>query len=242
MPMFRNGLLLLLFLSLTATAAEPARLRAAVMDLHGTNVEAALVENLSEVVAHELVSVTRATVVSRADLMALLGFERQQQMFACDENASCAAELAGALGVDRLVTGALGKVGGTYLLTLRVIDVKTGRVTARSSDTVGGAADELLSLVRRAVPGLVAQDEQLRMPARSPTVGLLAGGGAVLAAGAVAGVFQRLAVRDLGAKFDRDGVYDPSLQQRAHTLAVTSNVLLAAGAALTVAGGVALAW
>lgn len=61
-------------------------------------------------------------VTTNKEISALVGFERQRQLLSCNEGSSCLAELAGALGVDGIITGSLAKVGKNYVLNIKVVD------------------------------------------------------------------------------------------------------------------------
>ncbi|MBK7862851.1 MAG: hypothetical protein IPJ65_30435 [Archangiaceae bacterium] len=78
-------------------------------------------------------------VTGKQEIAAVLGLERQKQLMGCDEDqASCLAELAGALGVDGLLTGSLGKAGDGYLVNLKI----TSSDGARTLAVVSGRADD----------------------------------------------------------------------------------------------------
>lgn len=82
----------------------------------------------------------------------MLTVEQQRQLVGCSEN-SCMSELAGALGAEHLVSGLIGKLGSTFVLTLKLIDTRTARAAARASrrfqrlddaaEAVGPLVDEL---------------------------------------------------------------------------------------------------
>jgi TolB-like protein len=74
----------------------------------------------TEVVAQQLTS-RGVKVMTNADMTAVLGLERQKQLMGCTES-NCAAELAGALGFDALVTGTVGKVEGRYSLSVKLLN------------------------------------------------------------------------------------------------------------------------
>jgi len=77
-------------------------------------------------------------VISSDDIAALLSMERRRQLVGC-EDASCLAEIGGALGVPLMVNGSLGRVGGTYSLALTLIDTAKAAVRGRFQ---GGAGSE----------------------------------------------------------------------------------------------------
>ena len=61
---------------------------------------------------------------------------------------SCFAEIGNALGVNVLVTGTVGKVEETYLINLKLIDIRNARIIGREQEAFTGPADGLLPAVR----------------------------------------------------------------------------------------------
>ena len=73
------------------------------------------------------------------DIAQVLGIERQRELLGCsDAKTSCLAELAGALGVDAILTGTVVHSGAGYSATLRVLKANNGSqiaaVTGRLKD------------------------------------------------------------------------------------------------------------
>lgn len=81
------------------------------------------------------------TVMTAADVAAVLGHERQRQLLGCSD-ASCLAELGGALGADRIVHGSVGRVGGSLVVNLTSLDPKTGQAVGSVSQRLKGGGDE----------------------------------------------------------------------------------------------------
>ena len=74
-------------------------------------------------------------------------------MLGCETDA-CMAELGGALGADRLVAGDIAKLGESFLMHLRVVDVKKVRVAAQADRRLrGGTIDDVLDVL----PAMVAE-------------------------------------------------------------------------------------
>jgi hypothetical protein len=96
-------------------------------------------------------------VIGKSDITAMLGFEKERMLLACAEESSCVAEIGGALGVDKIVVGNVGRVEETYLLSIKVIDIRKARVEARISEVVEGKAAPLIATIRRRVPDLLAK-------------------------------------------------------------------------------------
>jgi MYXO-CTERM domain-containing protein len=78
-------------------------------------------------------------VISSRDISTMLGLERQRQLLGCTDDTSCLTEIADALGTDFVIQGTVGKVGDTYLVTVRLIDSKKSRVVGRGAGQTGDA-------------------------------------------------------------------------------------------------------
>jgi hypothetical protein len=61
------------------------------------------------------------------DVAAVLGIERQRQMMGCTEEASCLAEIGGALGVDAVLYGCVVRAGSGFTVTLRAVGTRTAK-------------------------------------------------------------------------------------------------------------------
>jgi TolB-like protein len=149
-------------------SAAPARASAfgegvsvAVFPLQTTGVSADVATNLSEVIGTELKRIDGLSVVGLSDVKALLEVESTRASLGCSDDASCLAEIGGALGVDKIVSGEVGRVGDQFVLGLRVIDRDSVRVDRRVTETFFGAEEQLLRAVRsasRRLMGVVVDD------------------------------------------------------------------------------------
>jgi hypothetical protein len=136
-------------------------------------------------------------VVGAQDVQSLLDHEATRQQSGCDDGGiACAAELAGALDAPRMVTGQLGRVGSTWVLSLTLIERGTLNVIGRSSrQRKGDTPEELLNDVDGMTDELVgaaAADVAAGVPRNAPwsTIGgaglVLGGAGLVVGGGATA--------------------------------------------------------
>ncbi|MDD5675192.1 MAG: CsgG/HfaB family protein, partial [Chitinivibrionales bacterium] len=57
----------------------------------------------------------------------------------------CAVEVGQLIGVNKMIAGSIGKVGRTYLLSVRLIDVATGEILNTVEEQVKGEIDDMLS-------------------------------------------------------------------------------------------------
>lgn len=155
--MFRLGV----FVSLVCAAPSMAaaeRIKIAVLDLEPQGVEKATAATLDGLVVTALKKLSVFDVLSRSDIQALVNFEESKQLVGCRTSSACIAELGGALGVARLLTGGVGKLGNSYVLTMSLFDAKVGRVIERDSRTAGtveGLAAEVDGSIRYLVRALL---------------------------------------------------------------------------------------
>ncbi len=106
------------------------------------DVDKAAVALFTEALAGELRRRPGVTVLSDSDVAALLGAEKRRQVVAGCTDTACLAELGGALGADRVLHGAVGRVGGSLLVNLSSLDARRARGVAAVSERLKGAGDE----------------------------------------------------------------------------------------------------
>lgn len=144
--MFSLGLL-----AVTVLAAEP-RL-ACTSFTCSTDISADVCEAYERRFSNELSRTREVAVTTRSDVQQVLGLERQRQLLGCsdDEASSCATELAGALGVDGILTGTVTRTRSGYLVTMKVLRSKDGSQWASASERsqTEGALQDALDLIAR---------------------------------------------------------------------------------------------
>lgn len=132
--------------------AVDARPSAAVLELQskqgvGADVASLLADSLT---VNLRKSGAFSRVVSTTELAATLGVEQQRQAANCDD-ASCLVEIAGALGVDLLVFGNVGKVGRLWLMNLKMVSARTGVSVSSVSRPLEGDDETVLLLAMKDV-------------------------------------------------------------------------------------------
>jgi TolB-like protein len=137
-------------------AAAPRKQRVAVLEIRPLGTEASKAELLSEIALTEAASMPAFDVIGKSDINSLIGFEKSKQVAGCTEDSACLAEVGGALGVDYILVGSLGKIGSLYRLDLRLVDVKKARVRSRTGVTVEGVEDKLVAAIQKSVRDLLA--------------------------------------------------------------------------------------
>ena len=132
-------------LAVAAQAAEPTQCKLAMLTLVAQGLpadEAHLGAVLTEALATEIAATTKCDVVTERDMKEMLDFEAVKQQCGLDSD-SCMAEIGGALGVDRVVGGSVSKIGASYLVAARVMNLRKGVVETRTDEVVGASAEEL---------------------------------------------------------------------------------------------------
>jgi len=180
-------------------------------------------------------------VVSSSDISSVLGLDRQKTLLGCAES-SCTAELAGALGVDAIVTGSVARVAPTVLVNVRVISAKNGQVMAAFSESATGAETVPKTLERAAIRIAEAVISETTPPSKSRTSpGVWVAAGVAVAAGIGGGVCLGLASgasTELRTTVGAPASYDPqATASRGQTFAVVGYTLVGVAVAAAVTSG-----
>ncbi len=101
-------------------------------------------------------------VVSSDDISTVIGLERQKELLGCNESkTNCIAELAGALGVDGLITGQVAKVGKSYQVNVKVLDPSAKPLFVYSSERLP-SEEAMLDELNKVAELIVKKLEPLR--------------------------------------------------------------------------------
>lgn len=140
-----------------AANAEPARVAALDFGIVG------LKKKLGSFYAEQLsvrLEAKGLQVTTQKDIQAVLSLERQKQLLGCaDDASSCAVELAGALGVEALVTGQVAKVGKSFQLNVRFLSARDAEPLYVFSKLLKNEED-LLEALDEAAEGAAAKFAQ----------------------------------------------------------------------------------
>jgi hypothetical protein len=131
----------------------------AVFDLHASGVSPEVATSLTQVLSSEVKSIEGTTVVSRDDILAMLQFDKQRTELGCTEDTGCMARIGGALGVDRLVVGNVGRIADDFVVTLRLINARAASVESRHTEAFHGTEDQLIGATRHAARALLGIEE-----------------------------------------------------------------------------------
>lgn len=138
-----------------AHAQVPAPVKLAAPGLSTLNITPEAATYFLDHLGHQL-QAQGVEVLTSSEIAALLGLERQRQLLGCtDEQGSCLAEMANALGTDGLVRGSLGKFGKAYQLDLKVLS--SGGQTLASFSKKADGDEALLSSLDAGAVALASQ-------------------------------------------------------------------------------------
>jgi len=143
--------------SARADEAKPTaeRQRLLVLDATGSEVEASTLTTTTEILTVELSRRRDFEVLSGADIRRLVALEADRVSVGCDLDASCLADIAGALGARYVVSSTVGKLGTLLVVTLSLFDASEGRAVSR--EVIEVESPELLpSRLRQGASNLVA--------------------------------------------------------------------------------------
>lgn len=136
-----RAVVLWLIFSLQALPAQQIE-SVAILDLEGRGISMMEAASLTDRLRSELVRTGKVTVVERGQMEQILR-EQDFQLIGCTTE-ECAVEVGQLLGVTKMLAGSVGKVGSTFSIDLRTIDVQTGRIASSLIRNYRGEIDGLL--------------------------------------------------------------------------------------------------
>lgn len=136
-------------------AASAEKVKILVMDIAAAGLDAATVENITGLSAVILADDRRLDVLSGADVKRMAELEGEKQALGCTNDASCLAEVAGAMGAGLVVYGNGGKLGTLLNINLNLFDAAQARSVGRVA-VQAKSLEELPEKLRPALAQLVA--------------------------------------------------------------------------------------
>jgi len=171
-------------IALAVGATDTLRPAAAVLPTTGPGIDSASLGGIGNALVSEMHRLGRYRVMERAQIDRILAEQGLEQSGAC-QGGECAVEMGRLLSADFLVLSTVSKVGKTYSLGARLVDVRTGEVARTSARNSDGLDALLIDAAPAAAHDLSGVAWVQRPRAR---VWPWIAGGAALAGGAVAAV------------------------------------------------------
>jgi len=136
--------LVLMCLLCSLTIAQVKKTTVAVISLKGSSgVTQDEADLLSDRLRVELFNTGSVDVMEREQMQTVLKEQGFQKSGACTDE-GCLVEIGQILGVQKLITGSIGKIGSIYLVNARVIDIKTAKITKSFSEDVKGSLENVV--------------------------------------------------------------------------------------------------
>lgn len=147
-----NKLISILIISTILTTSlfskeQKKRLKVAVIDLKAMGVSETTGSILSETLRSKLFNLKKFEVMNRQDMQSLFEEKAFQQSGVCDDT-ECIVEMGLVLGVEKVVSGSIGKLGETFSVTLKLVDVETAKNEVIVNKTEKCDEDYLFTLIK----------------------------------------------------------------------------------------------
>ncbi len=125
----------------------------AILPLSSHGVDSSSAAVLAEALSDAFLRTGKVRVMERQQIDQILKEQGFEQSGACDAS-ECAVRVGQLLGIDQIVVGSIGKLGKSYVLSLRRVDVGTGMVISTSSRNKSGDIDDILGILDHSVEDL----------------------------------------------------------------------------------------
>ena len=150
-------LILLTIISTAGLSAEETysslKINTAFLGFNARDIPLSGADILSDLVREELIKSGKYNVIDREHTEYLLEEIAFQHTDLTDQNSI--ASIGNLLGVEKLMTGTIGKLGDLSIITLRIMDVETGVIERTETEEFIGMMEELRKPVRIAVQKLL---------------------------------------------------------------------------------------
>ncbi len=158
-------LLPLLLFPLVITAAPHDKI--AVLNLKNTEgVSAGEAELLSDRLRNDLFSTGKVEVMERDQMQSILAEQGLQQSGVTCTDEGCMVEFGKLLGVKKLISGSIGKLGSLFMINAKSIDVQTGQLLKVVSKDVRGDIEDVVYIL----PAIAAELTGASAPAPKRSV------------------------------------------------------------------------
>ncbi len=153
-------LLFSLVLLIIPKNSQSTPLPIAVNDLEAKGIQKSEASIISDKIRNILFDSGKFSVLERAQMEEILKEQGFQQTGCTDQ--TCAVEIGQLLGVKYMIAGSIGKLGKTFLISIRMIDVATGKVViSEDNDCKCSIEDVLNDLTYKVTDEVIKSSEKL---------------------------------------------------------------------------------
>ncbi len=140
----------------------------AVLELEAISVTPSEARGITERLRTWLIRTRTFTVIERGRMAEILEEQGFQGSGACDTD-ECVVQVGRVLGVRKMVAGSVSQVGNIFSLSIRLIDVESGRIETESFKDISGGIEEVLVQATQEVANELAA--RVRGETSEPPVG-----------------------------------------------------------------------
>lgn len=137
-----SSFILMVIVTAIASASE-IMLHVAVTDFEAKGLKQSSADIITARLRGELLKLDMFRVMERSEMKSVLGEMDFQHSGVCDH--TCAVEMGEVLGVDRMITGTVGKVGSIFTINTKMIDIRTGEILLVVNEDCKCPIEKLLS-------------------------------------------------------------------------------------------------
>jgi curli biogenesis system outer membrane secretion channel CsgG len=123
---------------------ETALGNAAVMRFESIGIDSGVSMIITDIFTNQIQANGKYRVMERSQLNKILSEQGFQNSGACNSS-ECAVEIGRLLSIDKMFIGSIGKLGKTWVVNIRITDIKTGEIVSNLTKQVKGKVDDLSS-------------------------------------------------------------------------------------------------
>jgi hypothetical protein len=115
---------------------------AAVMRFESAGIDSGVSLAVTDVFTNQVQADGKYRIMERTQMNKILGEQGFQNSGACTST-ECAVQIGRLLSIEKLFLGSIGKLGDSWVINVRIIDIQTGEILSNISKKVVGKADML---------------------------------------------------------------------------------------------------
>lgn len=125
-----------------APKREPALGSVAVMRFESVGIDSGISMVITDIFTNQIQADGKYRVMERSQMNKVLGEQGFQNSGTCNST-ECAVEIGRLLSIDKMFIGSIGKLGESWVINIRMVNIRTGEILSDISKQVAGKADVL---------------------------------------------------------------------------------------------------
>ncbi|MGB7566274.1 MAG: CsgG/HfaB family protein [Chitinivibrionales bacterium] len=123
---------------------ETASGYAAVMRFESISIDSGVSMVITDIFTNQIQANGKYRVMERSQMNKILSEQGFQSSGACNST-ECAVEIGRLLSIDKMFIGSIGKLGKSWFINIRIVDIRTGEIVSNVSKQVMGKVENLSS-------------------------------------------------------------------------------------------------